>query len=550
MMSYVRKYATALAVLVLSSCNAHAAGPQVPAAGSLTGRVASADGKPLAGVVVSDGVRITQTDTEGMYALDSDKELGYVFISIPSGYMTAADACAIPQFFAHTAKPAGQSERHDFTLTPVDNTRHTVIAATDHHLADRESLDVTQFTAEGGFIDDVKAVAATTASPVYSICMGDMSWDEYWHKRNFMLPEFRSLYERYTFPCPVFNAMGNHDNDPYCASDEAASAAFRREIGPTYYSFNLGQLHYVVLDNIIYVNTGGREGAIGKLDYEVRIDDRQLAWLRADLATVADKSAPLIIVMHAQLHWWYRGSEGVSWKYAFTRGAGCLVDALAGFSEVHLVTGHSHMNFRLLNGNLREHNIAATSGTWWWTGQIHGDYTINTCRDGSPGGYEVFEVNGRDIRWHYKGIGLEERLPVPGLRHERGAEKRTYPLFGRLHAGGDRRRNERRLRRKRHTREYLGLAARLDRPRDRKRAAAPGCARHRQRPAAQDYLYAQHRAVPDGLQPPHVALPSVGAFDNRPYRGHRLIRPHLLGDDDAAQGVPHPDEINPEKRRK
>jgi len=408
MMSYVRKYATALALLILSSCNAHAAGPQVPAAGSLTGRVASADGKPLAGVVVSDGVRITQTDTEGMYALDSDKELGYVFISIPSGYMTAADACAIPQFFAHTAKPAGQSERHDFTLTPVDNTRHTVIAATDHHLADRESLDVTQFTAEGGFIDDVKAVAAATASPVYSICMGDMSWDEYWHKRNFMLPEFRSLYERYTFPCPVFNAMGNHDNDPYCASDEAASAAFRREIGPTYYSFNLGQLHYVVLDNIIYVNTGGREGAIGKLDYEVRIDDRQLAWLRADLATVADKSAPLIIVMHAQLHWWYRGSEGVSWKYAFTHGAGCLVDALAGFSEVHLVTGHSHMNFRLLNGNLREHNIAATSGTWWWTGQIHGDYTINTCRDGSPGGYEVFEVDGRDIRWHYKGIGLED----------------------------------------------------------------------------------------------------------------------------------------------
>lgn len=408
MMSFVRKYTTALAVLVLSACNAHAAGPQVPAAESLTGRVASADGKPLAGVIVSDGVRVTQTDTEGMYALDSDKELGYVFISIPSGYITAADACAIPQFFARTAKPAGQSEQHDFTLTPVDNTRHTVIAATDHHLADRESLDVTQFTAEGGFIDDVKAVAAATASPVYSICMGDMSWDEYWHKRNFMLPEFRRLYERYTFPCPVFNAMGNHDNDPYCASDEAASAAFRREIGPTYYSFNLGQLHYVVLDNIVYVNTGGREGAIGKLDYEVRIDDRQLAWLRADLATVADKSAPLIMVMHAQLHWWYRGSEGVSWKYAFTRDAGCLVDALAGFSEVHLVTGHSHMNFRLLNGNLREHNIAATSGTWWWTGQIHGDYTINTCRDGSPGGYEVFEVDGRDIRWHYKGIGLED----------------------------------------------------------------------------------------------------------------------------------------------
>lgn len=397
-----------LILLVFQACNVHASGPQGPAAGSLTGRVASADGKPIAGVVVSDGVRVTQTDAEGMYAFDSQKELGYVFISIPAGYMVAADACAIPQFFARTAKPAGEHERHDFTLTPVDNTRHTVIAATDHHLADRESLDVAQFTAEGGFIDDVKAVAAAASSPVYSICMGDMSWDEYWHKHGFMLPDFRRLYARYNFPCPVFNAMGNHDNDPWCASDEAASAAFRREIGPAYYSFNLGQLHYVVLDNIVYINTGGREGAIGKLNYEVRIDERQLEWLKADLQTVAGRSAPLIVVMHAQLHWWQRSSEGVAWKYAFTRDADRLVDALAGFGEVHLITGHTHMNFRQLNGNLREHNIAATSGTWWWTGQIHGDYAINTCRDGSPGGYEVFEVDGRDIRWYYKGIGLED----------------------------------------------------------------------------------------------------------------------------------------------
>ena len=121
MIPFVRKYAAALAVLALSACQARAAGPQDPAAGSLTGRIASDDGTPLAGVVVSDGVRVTQTDAEGMYALNSDKELGYVFVSIPSGYMAAVDATAIPQFFAYTAKPAEESERHDFTLTPVEN---------------------------------------------------------------------------------------------------------------------------------------------------------------------------------------------------------------------------------------------------------------------------------------------------------------------------------------------------------------------------------------------------------------------------------------------
>ena len=376
-------------------------------AGTLTGTVSTTDGKPLAGVVVSDGVKVVRTDRTGRYGLDSDKELGYVFISIPSGYMAAVDSCAGPRFFARTTQPAQRAERHDFALAPVDNTRHTIIAATDHHLADRASLDVAQFTACGGFLDDAKATAAAARSPVYSICMGDMSWDEYWHSKGFMLPQFRQLYRDAAFSCPVFHAMGNHDNDPYCTTDGEAARAFVREIGPTYYSFNLGKLHYVVLDNIFYINTGGRPGAIGKLDYEVRIDERQMEWLRADLATVEDRTAPLVVVMHAQLHWWQRKGDEISWRYAFTRDADRLVEALSGFDEVHLVTGHSHQNFRLVDGRIREHNIAATSGTWWWTGQIHDDYAINVCLDGSPGGYEVFEVDGCDIRWYYKGIGCD-----------------------------------------------------------------------------------------------------------------------------------------------
>ena len=56
MIPFVRKYAAALAVLALSACQARAAGPQDPAAGSLTGRIASDDGTPLAGVVVEETV--------------------------------------------------------------------------------------------------------------------------------------------------------------------------------------------------------------------------------------------------------------------------------------------------------------------------------------------------------------------------------------------------------------------------------------------------------------------------------------------------------------
>lgn len=41
----------------------------------------------LAGVPVSDGITTTVTDENGYYWLTSDKSNGYVFVSLPSGYM-------------------------------------------------------------------------------------------------------------------------------------------------------------------------------------------------------------------------------------------------------------------------------------------------------------------------------------------------------------------------------------------------------------------------------------------------------------------------------
>ena len=45
---------------------------------NITGRIV-ANGKPLKGVVVSDGVEVTTTDGDGHYELQSGKENGYVF---------------------------------------------------------------------------------------------------------------------------------------------------------------------------------------------------------------------------------------------------------------------------------------------------------------------------------------------------------------------------------------------------------------------------------------------------------------------------------------
>lgn len=37
----------------------------------------------------------------------------------------------------------------------------------------------------------------------------------------------------------------------------------------------------------------------------------------------------------------------------------------------------------------------------WWTGPI--------CSDGAPRGYGVYEVTGKQLKWYYKGTGLDRK---------------------------------------------------------------------------------------------------------------------------------------------
>jgi hypothetical protein len=54
-----------------------------------------------------------------------------------------------------------------------------------------------------------------------------------------------------------------------------------------------------------------------------------------------------------------------------------------------------------------EHNIAAVCATWWWTGKS--GYAGNQiCKDGSVGGYAVWEIDNADLEWYYKSIGYDK----------------------------------------------------------------------------------------------------------------------------------------------
>lgn len=360
------------------------------------------NGTGLANVVVSDGYDVAETDQDGVYYLASNKRAGYVFVSIPGNYEVASNV-NLPQFYKYLHGNPNLVEIVDFELTPANNENHVVISMADLHLANRNN-DLTQL--QNGFITDVNNLINTykaAGKKVYGLTLGDLTWETYWYSNNFALPEYVQQINKVN--APVFNVMGNHDNDPYFASDWLAENAYRRTLGPTYYSFNLGKVHYIVLDNTEYINTGGASGVVGNRNYNATISNDQMQWLAKDLETV-ESSTPIVLAMHIQLHNAPNTTGNIP-GYRISNSAQ-LVSAFSRFEQVHVLTGHTHINYRVpRNDKFMEHNTAAVCATWWWTGRS--GYAGNQIApDGSPGGYGVWDMNGNDIKWYYKSIGYEK----------------------------------------------------------------------------------------------------------------------------------------------
>lgn len=365
------------------------------------GVVSTADG-PVPGVVVSDGVEVTVTDEQGIYQLQSDKEWGYVFISVPAGYEVPAEG-VLPQFYKMMKGDASTAERVDFSLTAVDGQDdYKVLVLGDMHLANRTG-DLKQFME---FTSDLNAYRALhQQEKMYAIALGDMTWDLYWYSNSYALPEYLNTINSQVKGLQIFHTIGNHDYDYKATNDRDAESRFMDYIAPTYYSFNLGKVHYVVLDDIDCSNYDGTTSR----DYEKRVSTGQLSWLAKDLSHV-DKSVPLVVVMHAQV-FYPSQTDGFKVDHDVLNTTQ-LLNVLDGY-KVHFITGHTHMNYNVTPDDavtggreVYEHNTGAICGSWWWSGYLTPG--VHLSPDGTPGGYAIWSVNGTDMEWMYKATGWTE----------------------------------------------------------------------------------------------------------------------------------------------
>ena len=368
-----------------------------PAAGSTVyGRV-SCEGTGLAGVVVSDGVEVVKTDAKGVYQMKSKKHHGYVFVSTPSGYEPLVNGI-LPRFHATVNPNALTPELVNFQLKKVDGQEnHRMLMLGDIHLAARND-DQNQFK---DFVGDINKTVEATPGKVYAMTLGDMTWDLYWLDNKYSFKEYLADAAGIK-GVMLYHTIGNHDHSMYYMGDFDTVKDYKENIGPTYYSFNIGKVHYVVLDDVECTNSTldpkRTDGAYERTyDKDGHVVSEQLTWLKKDLASVPS-GTPLVVTMHIPMF-----TETGTLKFTESQD---LLEVLRKYPEVHLFTAHTHKVYNkdeLATDHLFEHNAGAICATWWWTGKLTPGVHIG--QDGSPGGYTILDIAGTDFKWQYKATG-------------------------------------------------------------------------------------------------------------------------------------------------
>ncbi len=212
-------------------------------------------------VVVSDQIVVTTTDKDGNFSIQASSHFPYLFISLPTGY---TGDYYYPKM-AHM----------QFPLRKINQKDHfKFIHASDTHV---DSLNLPRMARFRELADSVQAD--------FIVISGDLIRDALRTDEKTASNYFEMyLKEIKKFGVPVYSGVGNHEifgieRDKSLISTEHplyGKKMFRSYLGPNYYSFNYGNIHFLSLDVVDYQN----------LYYYGGIDSLQLNWLEKDLEKV------------------------------------------------------------------------------------------------------------------------------------------------------------------------------------------------------------------------------------------------------------------------
>ena len=353
------------------------------------------NGAPLEGVVVSDGLLCTKSNERGFFSLKSDlANAKFIMASIPSGYSAPSDSNSLPIFYHHITDSERQKNfcEVNFSFNKIENNpdRFTMFMGADPQprasTAGYDNISFHSLEICQDFYRAMREKAATiTDRNIYGFMLGDI------------VHENMSLFDQYIAGLKslgnvqMFNILGNHDNDPKATNDVEGRHVFEEKLGPTYYSFNIGKIHCVVLDNLIM--SVRSDGTLR--DYAQGLTNEIWQWLQNDLSYV-DYSTTIFVACHSPMFMQSSMSDRSS---SSSNHRSDYAKLFSKYKKVHAWAGHSHTTFNYVYPatsalkNIEVHTVSRSTGQLWTNEYV-------SC--GTPRGYTVVEVDGDDISWYFQ----------------------------------------------------------------------------------------------------------------------------------------------------
>lgn len=218
--------------------------------------------KTLAGVCVTDGLNVVETDSHGRFTLPGHQRARFISVTTPSGYK------AVENYYIPVTPSAGS---YDFALTPWQkagkNGENSFI-----HITDTEIFNTKDHDRWANNLRDYAAASGTA----FIIHTGDICYEN-------GLKNHIKLMNSKNMGVPMYYCIGNHD----LVKGKYGEELFESIYGPVWYSFNVGRTHYVVTP------MAGGDHAPSYKNADV------IAWLKNDLAHV--KPGTSVVVFNHDL---------------------------------------------------------------------------------------------------------------------------------------------------------------------------------------------------------------------------------------------------------
>jgi hypothetical protein len=387
----------------------------------------------IRGIAVSNGVEVVVTNDKGKYALPVGDD-NILFVIKPKNWMTPVDENFIPQFYyLHKpsgspdhleyagVKPTGQlPESIDFPLYPSTyKTDYQMVVFGDPQPYNIEEVDY--------YSEEIIGELLGRTDLEFGITMGDIVGDD--------LDLFEPLNQATAkIGSPWDYVLGNHDINFDVKSDELSDETFERVYGPPNYAFVYGEVHFIVVDDVLYHSDGKESGYIGGLRKD------QLSFVENYLKTVP-KNKLIVLNMHiplAQHDDTFRKKDQQQ-----------LFDLLKEFPHTLSISAHTHTQnntyFHSDSSDWQQpvphhhYNVGTTSGSWWRGLKGETDIPHTMMRDGTPNGYSIIHFKGTQYIIDWKVAGSPEDYQM-NIHTPRGIEKGsmdTVPLIVNFFNGGE-----------------------------------------------------------------------------------------------------------------